>query len=249
MLGADSMSTISAPNPAGGGAFTLKTYSHAHKVFQVANLPIGVMTYGIGNMGQRSIGSYILECSRDLQDVATTVRGVADRLLKHLSDTHKSMYSALPADKQPGLGIYVAGYDPNAVAPVEWEFVIPRDAEPRIVRPQEVFGAAWRGMEGIFARLFFGMEPQLSADLGQEKFQQLYQKHIMKVIFDPMPLQDAIDFAHFILQTTIGMSRFMIGAAACGGPIDIATITEAGVSDSRFTWVSKKEHYIDRRMY
>ncbi len=54
-------------------------------------------------------------------------------------------------------------------------------------------------------------------------------------MFENMPLHDAIDFAAFILQTTINMARFEIGTPSCGGPKWIAVI----VRETGFTWIEK----------
>ena len=44
-------------------------------------------------------------------------------------------------------------------------------------------------------------------------------------MFDGMPLQDAVDFANYAVQLTIGRFRFAAGVPVCGGNVDIAVIT------------------------
>jgi hypothetical protein len=51
-----------------------------------------------------------------------------------------------------------------------------------------------------------------------------------------MPIQDAIDLAVYLVNVTIGHSRFAVGPAVCGGQIDVATITSRG-----FRWISQKD--------
>ena len=58
----------------------------------------------------------------------------------------------------------------------------------------------------------------------------------LPIIFDGMPLQDAIDFADYAILTVIGRYRFAIGAPVCGGPIDIAVIRSTG-----FSWARRKD--------
>jgi hypothetical protein len=242
------MSTISTPNPQGGQPVTLKTYSHANKVFNVGSLPIGVLTYGIGNIGHRSIGSFILEFGkRYLGNGTHTVEQVAIDLYRFLNENYEHQHAGVEAPSRPALGIYVAGYDSHGSLATEWEFVLPTDVGPRLVRPAEQFGASWRGMDIPFTRLFFGLDPRSRQDLGDAKYTELTQRYQFPVICDPMPLQDAIDFAKFILQTTVGMSRFMVGSAICGGALDVAAIAESE-SGATFTWVNHKKNLIDRRM-
>ncbi len=54
-----------------------------------------------------------------------------------------------------------------------------------------------------------------------------------------MPIQDAIDFAEFLVHTTAEFTRFKRGAATVGGPIEIAAITK----HERFKWVKRKHYY------
>jgi hypothetical protein len=242
VLGADSMTTVSAPGP-DGLPMALKTYSHAHKVFQFANLPIGVLTWGLGNIGNRSIGSYIFEASQQVADLSVTVKSAASMLYSTFASAYNNEFAAVEQLEKPWIGIYVAGYDPHEPLPLECEFALPNDKEPREVRDRSTFGAAWRGMDGIFSRLYFGLDPRISTALPPNVAPSLAEFE-MRAIFDTMPLQDAVDFAQFILQTTIGFSRFDIGAPAAGGPIEMATITETGKPDERFSWVSRTCNYI-----
>ena len=38
-----------------------KSYSNARKLAQIGNLPVGIYTYGLGNLGSRTVYSHILE--------------------------------------------------------------------------------------------------------------------------------------------------------------------------------------------
>lgn len=54
-----------------------------------------------------------------------------------------------------------------------------------------------------------------------------------------MPLQDAIDFAAFLVKVQIQMQRFLPGIANCGGSIDIAVIR--GLPRHEVIWLPGKE--------
>jgi hypothetical protein len=58
-----------------------------------------------------------------------------------------------------------------------------------------------------------------------------------------MPVQDAVNFAVYLLETTIGWTSFALGAPATGHPLQVATILpEAG-----FVWVARPELRIEAR--
>src|SRR5437879_2866980 len=56
VLGVDSAVTI--PTPTGGVG---KVYENAEKLFQLGSRPIGIAVFGLGTLGNRSLGSYIRE--------------------------------------------------------------------------------------------------------------------------------------------------------------------------------------------
>jgi len=242
ILGTDSMTQISAPTLE-GGAQILKAYSNARKLFQVGNEPIGVMTYGLGNIGNRSIEGLVLDFSRNAPP------GSVDELSRGLFDHVKSQYDGVfgevPPEVKPVLGFYIAGYTGEEPFPEEFEFLLPRDDGPVRARDVEGFGASWRGVDAPFTRLYKGFDPyvipvrMIERGATAEDIDAVLEPEGLEtqVIFDGMPVQDAINFAVYILDTTIGWSTFQLGAPLCGRPLQVATI----LADTGFAWVAKPE--------
>jgi hypothetical protein len=56
----------------------------------------------------------------------------------------------------------------------------------------------------------------------------------------PVPIQDVIDLAEFLVHMTKMFSRFSPGAPTVGGPTEIASITK----HEGFRWI-KRKHYFD----
>src|SRR5436309_4849037 len=127
IIGADSMTQISAPMPQ-GGVTVLKSYSNARKLFQVGNEPVGVMTYGLGNIGNRSIEGLVLDFSRSAEE--GSVERIAQGLYVHFKDQYDAVFAQVPDEQRPVLGFYIAGYTPGVPFPEEFEFLLPRDGEP-----------------------------------------------------------------------------------------------------------------------
>ena len=59
------------------------------------------------------------------------------------------------------------------------------------------------------------------------------------VIFSPMPIQDTIDLARFVVHSAVMFSRFTPGPQVVGGPIEIAAITK----HEGFKWIGRKHYY------
>lgn len=250
VFGAESMTQLMA-EAAPGQVGLVKAFSNARKLFQISELPVGVLTYGAGNIGRRSIESFLVELSEDPSVSATgqfTVQEIATRLLDFIWGHHQGQYNQMPRELQPRIGFYIAGFSSGAHLGAEWEFVLPTDEVPRQVRPDTEFGASWRGVAAPFSRLFFGVDPRLPGLLQEEgvpgdvisKISAVCQRFVAPVIFDGMPVKDAIGFCTFILETTIGQATYEVGAPSCGGPLQIAVITRA----EGFEWICKPDYKI-----
>jgi hypothetical protein len=61
------------------------------------------------------------------------------------------------------------------------------------------------------------------------------------VVVPAMPIQDAIDLARFLVETTIGLVKFSVNRPqkTVGGPIEIAAITK----HEGFKWIQRKHFY------
>jgi len=247
VIGAESMTQLFAN--VGGIGQHIKSYSHAQKIFRIADLPVGALTYGGGNIGNRSMESFVHEFSqaeRQRAEDEKTVEAITTRLLNFLRDYYHRGFGNLPEPQRPVIGFYVAGYSPNQPLASEWEFVLPHAQAPARARDDQLVGASWRGVGVPFTRLFFGVDPrvdQILTGLGMNqatlvRFRQAVNEQLMsRVAFDGMPIQDAITFCKYILDTTIGAATYEIGVPSCGGPVNIAVITRAG-----FEWISHPKY-------
>lgn len=236
VLGTDSMAQIWGQDDTGNRG-VVKAYSNARKLFQICDLPIGAMTYGIGNLGPRSMQGLIRDFSSRYEG-ERTVESVVKSLFDFFSGIYHEVFSDAPV---PALGFYVAGYSEGQPFPEECEFLFPRDSEARQVRPQDEFGASWRGVDLPFTRLYKGYDPRAMNALCQETgasektVREIVDRYESPVVYDGMPVQDAINFAGFILQTTVGLASFELGAPSCGGPLQVAIVQP----DSGFEWIKE----------
>ena len=240
ILATDSMTQIYGSTPQGQQQF-LKGYENARKLFQVGDLPIGVMTHGLGNIGQRSMEGLVREFSANIGQLRK-VESIAQALYQFIKDKYEEQgYGKL--EEPPALGFYIAGYSPKGHFPDEWEFVLPRDQEAIQVRVAEDFGATWRGIDFPFTRLWMGFAPfRIPARLAEKGWSQQEIAELLgdlqtPALYDGMPVQDAVNFAAYILRVTIGYTEFSVGPSACGGPIQLATV----LPDEEFKWIERPD--------
>ena len=242
VLGAESMTQLFVN--IGGTAQYVKSYSNARKLFQIGDLPVGVLTYGAGNIGNRSIESFLDDFSKQFKPTDMRIAEVSQALFDFVRGPYEAAFQQVEASQRPPLGFYVAGYSTGQHLGSEYEFVLPGATQPAAARPDEGVGASWRGIAVPFTRLFFGIDPRVDemlASVGVQpdtiaKFRGLVTQNLVtKVAFDGMPIQDAIGFCRFILETTIGSATYELGMPSCGGPIIIAKITRT----AGFRWVTE----------
>lgn len=236
ILATDSMSHIYGSSAEGPPQF-LKAYENARKLFQIGDLPIGVMSYGLGNVGQRSIEGLMLDFASEVGQ-KRTVESVTQALFEFISEKYEEEFGG-EGGERPDVGFYVAGYSPDAPFPEEREFALPRDNAPFEARPADVFGASWRGVDLPFTRLWMGFDPRLierleKAGISEGDRNKMIQDLEAPAIYDGMPVQDAINFATYILNATIGYTQFTVGVPACGGPLQVASL----LADSGFSWIA-----------
>lgn len=255
VLAADSAASLEGTinTPQGPQTGILQTFNYASKVAQIKDYPIGVMSWGIASLGNRSIQGLIMEFEYDYPKMEAnkdyTVKKIADDLLKFLREKYIATYPA--NNKQPRLGIFIGGYSHYSKGNFfseQFIFDFPKSTDWKVVRPNQPdggqsFGADWFGQIDMLTRLILGYDRRGLDELikrGVDKtiVQKWTDDHIsqLPLAFDGMPLQDAVDFAHYAVQLTIGAFRFALGPPLCGGDVDIAVITPAA-----FHWAKRKQ--------
>ncbi len=258
VLAADSVTTVQVLEPKSGTVNVLNTYEYARKVSQVGGLPIGTLTWGIELIGNRNIESLLSEYD-NLQlgpryDKSTgeykpwKVKEIVDEIFRFMRPQYDEAYGSLPEPQKPILGLLVAGYSHGEFFPEEFRFEFPGHTAAERVRPNKdgrpVYGASWYGQTEAIVRLYKGYDPRLRQVLAEKGVDKKIIDELprdlapleWKVIFDGMPLQEAIDLAEYLINVVIGSYRFPLGPPTCGGHIDIAVMTHKG-----FDWVRRKK--------
>ena len=260
VVATDSATTI--PLVQNGAVVGHQVYNNANKVFQLhRQKPIAAATWGMGVIGAASIETLAKDLRRRLSgldgdqpgwrlDDDYSVFGVAERIVEMMFD---ELYSQLAPRNVPNrdrtLGFLVAGYSGHARHSEAYTVVM----EDPNVRPAPQLAAAAHGTgwaayaqtEAVH-RMFNGWDPTLPAAsvpyIGSNQgagFMNLLNEMRRMAVVPGMPFADAIEFARFLVTTTIGYSRFTLGPDSVGGQVEIAGISR----HEGFKWVSRKHYY------
>ena len=254
ILAADSASTliVSGAQP---GPQVANVYNNANKIVNLfKGQPIGCVTFGAGSIGDASITTLLKDFRAKLvqkqyfEISSYSMEGVATKLGEFLIEECQNLPTSTV---QPTLGLFLAGYSTDKRLGERWSLYIENGQlrGPEMLHKLEDAGISWGGDGGdAIARLLLGYGNKLPEIVrnavrpehaGESLLQLLTAQLATPVMFAPMPIQDAIDLAEFLVHTAIQFSRFTPGAQVVGGPIEIAAITK----HEGFKWIQRKHYY------
>lgn len=255
VIAADSASTM-----INNGNQIVNVYDNANKIFNLyKGLPIGAATWNLGSIGQASISMLSKEFRSRISAVGSpdaidpnnyTIAEVAQRFRDFIFDEKYNVHFADPNNK-PSLGLWLCGYSANTAMPELYGIDINTGvcAAPQEIVPPNETVMAWNGQPEAVLRLIMGHGSQLSVILEHQlgvpaadvpvAINQIEAGLMTTLAYDLMPIQDAIDLAIFLVDTTIKYVRFLPGAQTVGGPIEVAAITRY----EGFKWIKRKHYY------
>ncbi|GAB6939540.1 hypothetical protein ACQP60_08635 [Isoptericola variabilis] len=268
VLAADSATTMGSVGP-DGSLQVMNIYNNANKVFNLhKGLPIGAMTWGLGNVGPASIATLAKDVRRAFHGESSkrpewridpsdyTIEHVADRVRDFLWDKYVPVHGAEPATPEEQgrvLGFLTAGYSCDSDDPHVFTVSLGEDGGDQVTEHLvDDTGAMWWGQPEAIARIVGGMSldalpAMVNVGISPDEVVPFYnavRAQVAPQMIPPaMPIQDAIDLAEFLVYATIQFVRFCPGNPTVGGPIEIATITK----HEGFKWV-KRKHYFDTRL-
>lgn len=259
VLTADSATTITSLIDVPGQDKTLNVFNNEEKITQLhRRLPIGFMYWGMGIINGHSINWHAKEIRSRLDGSNDTFKEWAlDEGAYDLSYAASKVYeyfnAIFPAvDKtNPTIfGLLVGGYSANSGEPEVYtcQTVNSILSPPVLSISKDQSGSIWFGQPEAIFRLLRGSSLKLAEALRKlgvdptlvdQYVNAILVETNINVVWPGMPIQDAIDLAKFLAETTINYSRFSAGANTVGGPVDIAAITH----HEGFKWVSRKHYY------
>lgn len=206
-----------------GNALPARTLSYAQKVFPFFG-SYGVGTYGAGQLNRKTIYFALRELERNAgafpNNLLEAAQAVGDEMLRLLSDelTGKGFKLEDFADSWQYVGAQVVGYENSE--PVTYEVGVGKAVD--IVR-YDGLDVTPSGVDEVFGALY-----------------EIYKANTDSIpLIDKFALQDAIEYAEFLIKTTSLHQQFSRKIPSVGGDIDIAVITPF----DQFRWVKQKPLY------
>lgn len=227
----------------------------AQKVFG-AHERYGVATYGDAMIRRKTVRSLFEEWSASAK-APKSLQAFAEALGQFFQQElpmPRGKGSSRPASGWP-LGFLVAGYDDDRVGRVLEVRVRPEDyrvvdTDSNTDKPSVLY----RGQTSTIRRLIRGVDFDEIRNAGlqvpDDAMTQMAPLHYE--LIGPTTTQDAVDFAFFLIETTIAMQRFSDGTVVarqqgrlpvpgCGGPVQGLVIEPRGLR-----WVNRVEPHTPR---
>jgi hypothetical protein len=195
----------------------------ANKIYEVTKrVPnLGVATFGAAFLQGQTIESLLRRFEGEKVVGNETMQEISQKLLDYFQGIlSKEIDVTKISDGIVPIGFLVAGFDrDNTEGKI---LLVETGKNPRIVPQGEgKFGCTWGGDGRVVAKLW-KEDPSIPIPLPNYGF---------------MTLQDAIDYAIFLIGTTIDYQTFATMIPTCGGEIDVMVITY----NKGTQWIQKKK--------
>jgi hypothetical protein len=249
----DSLSIITDPSHN-----IVNTYESVNKIFQIEGLPVGIITWGIGNIGAMSIELLIKEFQFLLRndesykfDINISLKDISQKFYEFIYNKHYIEYYQNSPDN-PKLGFLIVGYSTNEYLPEGYAIEIENSicGGPKLTIRTGDYGEYWNGIKEPLNRLVNGYSDSVieilrKVGVDENKIKQ-FTKKSEEFITQPFalaqtPINELIDIAQFLMNVTYNYIKYSPGAPTVGGVIDIAVITK----HDGFKWIQKKKRFIE----
>lgn len=194
-----------------------------NKTFLLEEQGVGISFAGDTMLGGVTTESHIKRFLEEKVVKSDDVVTIADKILGYFKKIFPKANTT----------IHVCGFKKEGKISSPYVFAIHvgrNEKERKNIKSEKeiTYGVSWSGEGDIVARLLIAPLPQKNEP----------EKIIppVPVMYPAMTPQDAVDFATYLIRTTIETMRFQARPKTVGGPVDVLLLTPEG---SR--WIQKKE--------
>ena len=195
------------------------------KTYLLESHRVGISTFGESLLAGTPIASHIKKFAEEELTTSDDVVSIPKKLVNYFRKSFPDI----------NLGFHVAGYKKEGKASIPHVYLChvgKNLVERKNIKPNGsiAYGATWSGEIDVITSI---INPVIIKD---EKGEQKIVRSVAPIIWDAMPLQDAIDFSIYAIRTTIDTMRFQARPKTVGGAIDILILTPDYVR-----WIQRKE--------
>lgn len=198
-----------------------------YKVFLLPKHDTGISVCGEFVLNKVTVESHIKRFQEEKLKNNDTVYGIAQKVRDFFLNQFPSANTTF----------HIAGFNKVSGISVPYVYIyqnIKKEFRRLNVNPgtEEItYGTSWGGQGDVIANILVAKQIKGPDNMVKQ------QSMMTPIIWDSMPIQDAIDFAIYAVRTTIDTIRFQARPKNVGGPIDVLLLTP-----EKTTWIQRKEY-------
>ncbi len=200
------------------GEITANFSDTATKLFLSKKHNIGISSFGIGDLNDISMTSYIRNFIEEKLTDDDNIITVANKLFEYFKNLSVS---------KENINFHVAGYKKENQVSVPYIYFLN-------IKDNSIERMNVNSNNKIYYGMMYGGEIDIlqsilnSVKITDEKGNEKIIKMVYPVLWREMTLRDAIDFSIYAIRTTIDTMRFQERPKIVGGPIDVLLISPEG---------------------
>ena len=227
------------------------SFDNASKLLHVGD-KVAAAVYGTASIGTQPIHTFVPAFKRAIPGMMKEdgrnflpIPGVeppltVEEYANYLVRFFRGRWQAVHGEQPPGTSFLVAGVSPGK--PHGERYRINNLGDPDSAPS---FGLSWGGQLGTVGRLIKGFDFSLfryiaaqypEEDIAQH-FKQWDSQTNVTLPYDSMPLQDCVDLAVLLTETTIKLQALSVTSRGVGGEVEVITITPEGGTE----WVRRRK--------
>ena len=195
------------------------TLPNAQKLFPF-NKRFGIGAFGNAIVNQRTMYNHFKNLESQIETDNISIMDFADKIKEYFSEQRQEELSSRKQDVRKdgfAFGFQIVGYENK-------DDVSGKTVEVNIGNPNKI-------------KVHDGISCTISGDnVVVQKLWELGKQKRLVTNYGAFSLQDAIDYAEFLINTTASFQRFANMIPTVGGAVDIALVT----SYSGFNWIKTK---------
>ena len=214
-------------------------FDNASKLFRFSgnHRYVGAVSYGNALVGGRLLHGWLpeFEAEQLSGEERLSVQTYTELLAAFFKKVRKG-------DDDSSFTMLVGGYDPEKAYGRVFQLKVPGDTLQEMNPGDESFGMSWGGQLEVASTLIHGYHPAILKILAQQhdlsdaqlqRFQAACKEITeLRIPYHVLPLQDSVDLAILIVETTISVQSLSLSQRGVGGVIEVVTITRMkGVTD------------------
>lgn len=230
-------SRVSIPLKVSDSVLSYSHFDNATKLltFEAPHNYVTVTTYGAGTVSSRTAHSFIKEFQETLPANRIAVRKFAEKL----QEFYKARWDEVKDNPQDSPMIFqIAGINNSQQFGELYVVSIPGKDPPKKVISDGEFSLYYGGDSSTVDRLIQGRDLRMDSLIMQDGklsdvksnlgdiFTEIAGRHMLPI--GSYALQDSIDLARFLIETTSRMQELSLNVKTVGGAIDVSCVTKTG---------------------